>query len=71
MRPRGRGVLNAPLSRSTTASETIYNGAALSPRALDSFAALAQANPEDRTTALHLERLARGERGIEMVLTEK
>ena len=44
---------------------------AMAPDVLDSFAALAQANPEDRTTALHLERLARGERGIEMVLTEK
>jgi adenylate cyclase len=41
------------------------------PDALDLFAALHREAPEDRTIALHLERLSRGEQGAEMVLTEK
>ena len=41
------------------------------PEALGLFAALNQENPDDRCVALHLERLYRGERGAELVLTEK
>jgi adenylate cyclase len=43
----------------------------LAPDAADLFAALSRENPADRCVALHLARLARGERGAELVLTEK
>lgn len=43
----------------------------MAPDAADLFAALSAENPDDRCVALHLARLARGEQGAELVLTEK
>jgi class 3 adenylate cyclase len=43
----------------------------MAPEAAQLFAALNSENPADRCVALHLARLARGEQGAELVLTEK
>jgi adenylate cyclase len=59
---------SAYLARYCDAYEKLRSEA---PEALGLFAALNQENPDDRCVALHLERLYRGERGDELVLSEK
>jgi adenylate cyclase len=43
----------------------------LAPDAIDLFAALSQEDPTDPCVALYLDRLRRGERGVELILTKK